>query len=194
MHDTSTTPSASAVTRRGLIRGAAWSVPAVTLATAAPAFANSGNLFVGGALGGADWDVVAIPTRLQVSGIRVRTSPSSATIPAGGLAVTVTFPNHFVRYLGDVDVVVEDVSYGWKAGTPSYFGSRSSRYATVTFTYQNALQPGGGLLTGGTTLLSFRAGRSGALTIQPFTDETPLPLTVSAAGFPPLTGLVVVVD
>ncbi|MBE7324840.1 hypothetical protein IEQ44_09250 [Nocardioides sp. Y6] len=179
-------------TRRTLLRAAAWSVPAVTVAAAAPAFAAS-NTFASLAIGGADWDVLATPTRLQVFGIHVRTADSAAVIPAGGLAVTVTFPNHFVTNVAGsaVNVIVEDVSYRWQAGSPTYYGSGNSRYATVTFTYQNELQPGGGLF-GGTTLLDFRAGRDAVF--QPSLNESPLPISVAAAGFTPLSGAILVVD
>lgn len=122
----------------------------------------------------------------------MRTTSTSPEVPAGALTVTVTFPNHFVRYLGsDVSLFISEVSNGWVAGEPTYLGSGDRRTATVTFTYQRALRPG---LVNATTPLGFRARRGPFGTVQPFTNETPLPVVVQAPRFTSSGGLIVVVD
>lgn len=189
-----------APTRRSVLRAAAWSVPAVTVATAAPAYASSNaddtasGAFSLLSLGGAEWQPFGSPPHLRVAGLQVRSTRTSPVIPAQALTVSVTFPNHFVRYLGsNVDLFVTEVASGWTAGEPRYLGSGDRRHATVDFTYLRALQPGTGLFDG-TTPLGFRARRGRFGTIQPLSNETPLPVVVQAPNCRSGSGMIVVVS
>ena len=75
-------------TRRTLLRTAAWSVPVVTVATAAPAYATSG---VTGSIGIAIWTGTAnvVSNDVRVNGVKVQNN-TNAALPAMNWQVTIT--------------------------------------------------------------------------------------------------------
>ncbi|WP_110239779.1 hypothetical protein [Nocardioides gilvus] len=201
-------PARRGFSRRTVVRTAAWSVPAVTVAAAAPAFAASGARDTWYPLTGATatwnitsgkrWLEVGRQTSTSLSGIRIVTTRDSRVIAPNTLKVNVAFPHRFVRSdLGttDRDLVVKDVSNGWVAGPPRYFlNGTDNRYAIVTFTYTEALQPGGGLFSGGTLPLRFDARRDTAAQHITYYAVDGLAFTYTAPGFsPPGNGVIAIV-
>lgn len=113
------------LSRRAAVRGAVWSIPAVTVATTAPAFANTSG---GMALNGFTAAYVA-PDRLVISGTVVAGSVANA----GTLTFT-TEPNLF----GSIDVV----SGGPATVVPNSDGSFSVTYTVTPGSFTTTLDLG----------------------------------------------------
>lgn len=207
-HHPHTSPAPHGLSRRTAVRTAAWSVPAVAIAAAAPAFAASGAPNTWFPLTGAtaEWKIQGVERWLEVgrqtatslSGIRIVTSRSSQVIQPNRLKVNVAFPYRFVRSdfnTRDRNMIVKDVSAGWVADPPRYFlDGTKDRYAMVTFTYTQALQPGGGLFSGGTLPLRFDAQRDTTTQHATYYAVDALAFTYTAPGFsPPGSGVIAIV-
>jgi hypothetical protein len=126
--------------RRTVLRAAAWSAPAVAVATAAPAFATSPvgpvlkfdtlNLF------GADYaagDPTKLESQVQVQNVYASTSPTLTT-----LTLSVLWPDS--RASGGAATIVSGT--GWVAAGVSHSGANW----VYTFAYAGTVAPGGSTL------------------------------------------------
>lgn len=179
-------------------------MPAVTIATAAPAYAISTTdgsaersaepttgAFVGPLMSLAAMRPPAPASlgeiaTLEVVSLEVRTAETSRPLDARTLTTRVTFPQEFLRSAGhDAPLVVGRVSAGWEAEAPKYQGVKNGRKAVVTFTYTQPLARGARALP-----LSFTARMDGRV-VEPFTGQS-LEVLVNAPGFPASPGAIAV--
>lgn len=166
---------ASRPTRRTVLTAAAWSAPAVALASAAPAYATSTG------------EVSPPPAALALTPVPTGTWTSRdgfaqhmtgqvtvrnhGTAAAQGLRVTVTVPNSYVRNAlgGNASISVTNLTPGWTASSVTYTGSGQNRIGAFTLT---AAAP---LAANGSTTLSYRVNLVARL-LSGFTG----PIAVSA--------------
>lgn len=142
-------------TRRTLVRTAAWSVPVISVAAAAPAFAAaSDRLVIAQGTPAPSWTTLSIFNDYVDASITLTNdSPNDLT---NSLQLTMTIPNVYVwgpsrTSITDANRTISfsNVSAGWGAPSVSYPGSGSGRTATVVFN-------GPAIASGGTSTLSFR--------------------------------------
>lgn len=174
-------PHAPRSTRRTLLRTAAWSVPAVTMASAAPAFAGSGST---PALS-LDPAPVAQWTTTGTLIFTVTVKNNHPSTPAADLKVTVSFPSAFVKPgNGEVTISFPTSTTGWSSGVV-YGGNGNTRTALATFatatpltgdatrTFQFIATPSG--TVGATAALSVGAQSSTHTQISRAISPTPVP-------------------
>lgn len=176
--------------RRSVVRGAAWSAPVLVAAGAvAPAFAASpGQNGFDQPSGTARWEWYnVVPSRIQVTNLKVCTASGGVPIPVGGLALTLTLPSSLmfqdnIPPVPDRNVNLKDVTYspgasGWNSSI-AYSGTGSSRQANITFTNTAAIA------AGGCATLAFRVNPDPAKILQ---TPNPLYYTLTASGYPSKT-------
>ena len=134
----------SGPSRRSVVRTAAhaaWAVPAIQIATSAPAFAAASDTLAFTA-GSGDWDTSTYPRTVQVMATVRNNSVADTT---ANLQVTVTFPNLYVWSQAlsiNLPITIGNVTGGWAASAPTYAGSGTGRTASVTFTAAPQLAAG----------------------------------------------------
>jgi hypothetical protein len=128
--------------RRTVVRTAAWTVPAVAVATAAPAMAVSTNTspilhFDTFNLFGADYvagDPTTLESQVQVQNVFAQTSPTITT-----LTLSVTYPD--TRVAGAAPTSVTGA--GWTFSSAAHVGATW----VYTFVFGGSVAPGGSTTT-----------------------------------------------
>ena len=173
------------LSRRTLVRTAAWSVPVISTVAAAPAFAAaSDKLVISLGTPSPSWSTFSFTNDYVTASITLKNdSPNDLT---NNLQLTMTIPNVYVwgpSWTSSTDanrsISFSNVSAAWGTPTVDYSGSGSGRTATVVFN-------GPAIASGGTSTLSFRlttqrdVGYSGGLYAGLNSIDTISPITVSA--------------
>lgn len=138
-------PRTEHLDRRTLVRTALWAAPAVHLAAASPAFADSspivGEYRVSGSSHRWHGGGVAVYVPLTLT----RTGPSTSTPPT----VTFTFSNPMVwSDRGDETLQVVDTFGAWSTWTIEYKGTGTARVGVVTAPLPVAVPSGGAIGSG----------------------------------------------
>lgn len=173
------------LSRRTLVRTAAWSVPVISTVAAAPAFAAaSDKLVISLGTPSPSWSTFSFTNDYVTASITLKNdSPNDLT---NNLQLTMTIPNVYVwgpSWTSSTDanrsISFSNVSAAWGTPTVDYSGSGSGRTATVVFN-------GPAIASGGTSTLSFRlttqrdVGNISGLYAGLNSIDTISPITVSA--------------
>ena len=173
------------LSRRTLVRTAAWSVPVISTVAAAPAFAAaSDKLVISLGTPSPSWSTFSFTNDYVTASITLKNdSPNDLT---NNLQLTMTIPNVYVwgpSWTSSTDanrsISFSNVSAAWGTPTVDYSGSGSGRTATVVFN-------GPAIASGGTSTLSFRlttqrdVGNIIGLYTGVSSIDTISPITVSA--------------
>ena len=173
------------LSRRTLVRTAAWSVPVISTVAAAPAFAAaSDKLVISLGTPSPSWSTFSFTNDYVTASITLTNdSPNDLT---NNLQLTMTIPNVYVwgpSWTSSTDanrsISFSNVSAAWGTPTVDYSGSGSGRTATVVFN-------GPAIASGGTSTLSFRlttqrdVGNIIGLYTGVSSIDTISPITVSA--------------
>ncbi len=143
------------LSRRTLVRTAAWSVPVISTVAAAPAFAAaSDKLVISLGTPSPSWSTFSFYDDYVTASITLKNdSPNDLT---NNLQLTMTIPNVYVwgpsrTSITDANrsISFSSVPAAWGTPTVDYSGSGSGRTATVVFN-------GPAIASGGTSTLSFR--------------------------------------
>ena len=173
------------LSRRTLVRTAAWSVPVISTVAAAPAFAAaSDKLVISLGTPSPSWSTFSLFDDYVTASITLKNdSPNDLT---NNLQLTMTIPNVYVwgpsrTSITDANrsISFSSVPAAWGTPTVDYSGSGSGRTATVVFN-------GPAIASGGTSTLSFRlttqrdVGNISGLYAGLNSIDTISPITVSA--------------
>lgn len=173
------------LSRRTLVRTAAWSVPVISTVAAAPAFAAaSDKLVISLGTPSPSWSTFSFTNDYVTASITLKNdSPNDLT---NNLQLTMTIPNVYVwgpSWTSNTDanrsISFSSVPAAWGTPTVDYSGSGSGRTATVVFN-------GPAIASGGTSTLSFRlttqrdVGNISGLYAGLNSIDTISPITVSA--------------
>lgn len=159
---------ASGLDRRTVVRGAAWTVPAVAVASAAPAFASSADQ-VSLSLVSQQWDANYLYVQLKVSNL-------SDTATASNVAVTLLFQGAWKDGAAiDLDPYEGGVNGSWGEGWTA--GSTTQTVISATATRVITLAQLG---PNGESILGFRVRRQGLSSRTPY--ETPVGTSITSAG------------
>ena len=173
------------LSRRTLVRTAAWSVPVISTVAAAPAFAAaSDKLVISLGTPSPSWSTFIFSDDYVTASITLKNdSPNDLT---NNLQLTMTIPNVYVwgpsrTSITDANrsISFSSVPAAWGTPTVDYSGSGSGRTATVVFN-------GPAIASGGTSTLSFRlttqrdVGNISGLYAGLNSIDTISPITVSA--------------